>query len=166
MRAILHAFKFDGRQSLAAPLGALLRDAGREVLAGADGVVPIPLHWTRRLARGFNQAELLARHLGVPLLHPIRRTRPTRAQHRLSAAARHANLRHAFAPRAGASLIDRVVVLVDDVRTTGATLASAAEVVRRLGAREVRALTVALVASGRPAPPPPPRPPATASRRS
>ena len=57
LRAILHAFKYGRRQSLAAPLGALMADAAGDLFEGIDIVVPVPLHWRRRRQRGFNQAE-------------------------------------------------------------------------------------------------------------
>lgn len=150
LRDILHAFKYDRRRSLARPLGALLRTAGRDLLAGADCVVPVPLHPWRRLRRGFNQAGALAGELGLRVVHALWRTRPTRPQTGLEASARRHNVRGAFlvspllSRRArGRWIADRVIVLVDDVRTTGATLDASAAVLLEAGAREVRALTVA-----------------------
>lgn len=150
LREIIHAFKYDGRRSLARPLGAMLRAAGADVLGDADCVVPVPLHPWRRLRRGFNQAADLAGHLDVPVVHALWRARATAPQTGLTAAARRRNVRDAFrlspflsrATRA-AFADEPTVVLVDDVRTTGATLDACAEVLKRAGAREVRALTVA-----------------------
>ena len=105
-------------------------------------IVPIPLHWTRRLRRGFNQAELvasfLARDLGIPCITPLRRTRQTGHQARLDAAARVKNLRRAFQvpPRRKAQVEDQTILLIDDVFTTGATLTAGAEVLLAAGARE------------------------------
>jgi ComF family protein len=150
LRAIVHAFKYDGRRSLAAPLAALMRERGADVLAGADFTVPVPLHLTRRLARGFNQATDLARALGFPWRRALRRVRATRAQTGLPAGRRHRNVRGAFAPtRAAAELRSAVVVLVDDVSTTGATLDACARVLSEAGIAEVRALTAARVVSAR-----------------
>ena len=153
LRAAIHGLKYDHRVGLAAPLGALMRQRGKETLAGADLVVPVPLHWRRQQERGFNQAGLLARRLGLPLCHALRRRLRTPAQVRLTAAERHRNLRGAFAPSRGWTwwvpgrdarrVRDAVVVLVDDVSTTGATLDGCAAVLAALGAREVRALTAA-----------------------
>jgi ComF family protein len=142
LREIVHAFKYEGRRSLARPLGALLRSAGAELLHDADCVVPVPLHPWRRMRRGFNQATELARQLDLPVVHALWRWRPTPAQTGLAAPARRRNVRGAFVV-ARVELDDRVVVLVDDVRTTGATLDECARVLRDAGAREVRALTVA-----------------------
>jgi ComF family protein len=146
LRAIIHAFKYDGRRSIASRLAALMRLRGAVVLDGADAVVPVPLHGSRRRERGFDQARDLARHLGTPVVHGLRRTRKTATQAGLPAARRHGNVRGAFAlTAAGARLEGRCVVLVDDVSTTGATLEACARVLADGGAREVRALTAARV---------------------
>jgi ComF family protein len=150
LRDIVHALKYDGRRSLAAPIAARMRAHGADVLHGADIVVPVPLHRTRLLRRGFNQAADLAGHLGVPCQAALRRTRATPSQTDLPAARRHANVRDAFAVRRGAALDGRCVVLVDDVSTTGATLEACARVLRQAGAREVRALTAARAVARRP----------------
>jgi ComF family protein len=148
LRAIIHAFKYDGRRSIASRLGALMRLRGAVVLEGADAVVPVPLHGSRRRERGFDQARDLARHLGKPVVHALRRTRKTATQATLPAARRHGNVRGAFAlTPAGARLEGRCVVLVDDVSTTGATLEACARVLADGGVREVRALTAARVAT-------------------
>jgi ComF family protein len=153
VRAIVHAMKYDGRRLLARPLGALMRAAGADVLRDADCVVPVPLHPWRRFRRGFNQASDLARQLERPVVHALWRARATVPQTRLTGAARRRNVRHAFRlspflPHAARLryLDDRIVVLVDDVRTTGATLEACAAVHRTAGTREVRALTVARAA--------------------
>jgi ComF family protein len=123
-----------------------MRERGRDVLDGADLVVPVPLHPSRRRARGFNQADDLARHLGLPVVSVLRRVRATVAQADLPAARRHGNVRNAFALGARAGLLHGArVVLVDDVSTTGATLNACAGVLKAGGAAEVRALTAARV---------------------
>jgi ComF family protein len=153
LREIIHAFKYDGRRSLARPLGAMLRHAGVDMLRDADCVVPVPLHAWRRVRRGFNQASDLARQLELPVLHALWRTRWTPPQTGLTAGGRRRNVRRAFqiSPllsrgRYSSLFEDRIVVLVDDVRTTGATLNECARVLKRAGALEVRALTVAVAA--------------------
>ena len=149
LRAIVHAFKYDGRRSLARPLGRLLREAGHAVLDGADGVVPVPLHPWKRVQRGFNQAADLARILGLPVRPVLRRSRATRTQTGLTHGQRRRNVAGAFAlarwpwrPRQGA-VENQILVLVDDVMTTGATLDACARVLKRAGAKEVRTLTLA-----------------------
>jgi len=144
LRAAVQALKYDGRRSLARPLARLMRDRADAVLAGADLVVPVPLHPFRRLERGFNQAADLARHLDLRVEPVLRRNRATAIQADLPAARRHANVRGAFDVVARPDrLRGLTIVLVDDVSTTGATLDACARVLKRGGAREVRALTAA-----------------------
>jgi ComF family protein len=148
LREIVHAFKYEGRRGLAAPLGRMMRAAGDAILRDADLVVPVPLHLWRRVRRGFNQADDLARRLDVPVLRALMRARPTVPQTGLTAAARRRNVRNAFTISpltldAHQELTGRIVVLIDDVRTTGATLDACASVLKQAGVAGVRALTVA-----------------------
>lgn len=150
LRGVIRAFKYEGRRTLAVPLGRLVCAAGQDLLHTAACVVPVPLHRWKHFRRGFNQAADLAAVLNLPVLHALERTRATVPQSGLTAAERRRNVRGAFstsphlAPRAHHELlVDQAVVLVDDVRTTGATLRACARVLKRAGAREVRALTVA-----------------------
>lgn len=147
LRDIIHAFKYEGRRSLARPLALRMRARGAAALEGADAVVPVPLHPFRRVRRGFNQAADLSRHLRLPVVHALWRVRYTTSQMGLPAVERRQNVRPGafrLSPlvRPGA-LDDRILVLVDDVKTTGATLAACASVLTRAGAREVRTLTAA-----------------------
>jgi ComF family protein len=144
LRDVIHAFKYEGRRSLAVPLAALVRDAGQPVLRGCDCLVPVPLHPWRRLRRGFNQARDLAQCLDRPVADGLWRIRATPSQMALPADARRTNLRGAFMISPRVTIDDRIVTLVDDVRTTGATLDECAKVLLRGGAREVRALTIAI----------------------
>ena len=152
LRQIVHAFKYEGRRSLARPLGAMLRAGAADWLRTTDCAVPVPLYPWRRLSRGFNQAADLARQLDLPVVHALWRTRATAPQTGLTAAARRRNVAGAFrlspllSRRTRALISDRVVVLVDDVLTTGATMQACAEVLASAGAREVRMLTVARAA--------------------
>jgi ComF family protein len=153
LRDIIHAFKYEGRRSLARGVAEMMRMAGADVLCGADYVVPVPLHPWRRFRRGFNQASDLAARLDVPAIPVLWRVQATAPQTGLSAAARRRNVRRAFAMspfvRDGRARVrGTTVVLVDDVHTTGATLDACAAVLLDAGTREVRALTAAL------APPP------------
>ena len=144
LKEIVHALKYDPRPTIARHLPARMREAGSAILAGADMIVPVPLHGTRERSRGFNQARALAVHLGLPVVDALARTRKTASQADLAAAARQTNVRGAFALRVkAAEIARRVVVLVDDVSTTGATLNACAAPLLAAGAREVRALTAA-----------------------
>ncbi|MCI0680816.1 MAG: ComF family protein [Gemmataceae bacterium] len=118
---------------------------------GPQAVVPVPLHWTRRWRRGFNQSELLAqglaRALGVPCRpNWLRRTRPTPPQTRQTPAQRRVNVHNALAAPAGLDLAGQTVLMVDDVLTTGATAHEAARALRRAGAGTI---IVAVLAHGR-----------------
>jgi ComF family protein len=149
LRLIIHAFKYEGRRALAAPLAALMREAGSDLLAAADAVVPVPLHPWRGLTRGFNQADDLARHLGLPVWRVLWRRRGGPAQAGLPAARRHANVRAAFGLNRLSLAVqrdrlrNRTIVLIDDVMTTGATLEACGRVLADTGVRSVVALTAA-----------------------
>jgi ComF family protein len=150
-RAVV-TLKFSGALALAGPLGRLLAD--QPVFERDwDLLVPVPLHWRRRLARGFDQAEELARwtirhrqrvHERVPMLalRALRRTRATQPQTELDAHERAANVHAAFGVREPSRIAGRRVLLLDDVTTTGSTLRSCMVTLRDAGAAEVGALTL------------------------
>lgn len=150
LRVAIHALKYDDRRSLARRLSALMRQHAGELLVGADAVVPVPLHPARHRARGFNQAADLARHLGMPVADVLRRVRATAPQAELPAAARHANVCGAFAAsKRMTTWRGTILVLVDDVSTTGATLDACAGALLDAGASEVRAITAARAVKSR-----------------
>lgn len=148
--AVVQALKFRrldylGRHlavALAAELGPRM-----EKLAKIDRVVPVPLHWHRRLSRGYNQAERIARPLAGLLRLPfdpvLARGRATPPQSLLGRAQRLANLRRAFRVPRPQEIRGLHLLLVDDVATTGATLDAAAEALKRAGAAAVTALVAA-----------------------
>lgn len=142
----IHRFKYGGHSELGAVLGSVMAEHARRWQGRVDAVVPVPLHWRRRRTRGFDQAGLLAvpvsKALDVPvLLRGLRRVRHTPSQVDLPYRERRRNLDGAFAPRRlhGA----KRALVVDDVRTTGATLAAACEALREGGVTEVCTLVLA-----------------------
>jgi len=149
LRDIIHALKYERRRSIARPLGLLMRERGAELLLGVDAVVPVPLHPRRQRERGFNQADDLARQLGLPVVPLLKRVRFTTSQIELPADARHQNVRDAFGLAEAGRHAPQIAVLVDDVSTTGATLEACARVLKAGGVKEVRALTAARVVTAR-----------------
>lgn len=145
--AVILALKFRRLDYLGRHLAQELAAAFGGEAGQADLVVPVPLHWTRRVARGFDQAERIATplavRLGLPAAGVLRRRRATGAQARLGREARLTNLSGAFRVDRPRAVAGRRVLLVDDVATTGATLEAAASALRSAGAAGVLALTAA-----------------------
>ena len=148
-RACLHALKYDGERRLVEPLAELMAARWRHASIGGDVLVPVPVHAARRRQRGFDQADLLARAVGrlldLPVAPAVERAAQTTAQHELGRRARAANVGHAFAAsrEAAQAVRGRWVVLVDDLTTTGSTLAGCAAVLYGSGAAAVSALALA-----------------------
>lgn len=151
VRAALHQLKYGGERRLARPLGeAVARRWGRAG-EGATVVVPVPVHAHRERKRGYDQAALIAEvaaaDLGLPCVRALSRTRATQAQFELGRDERSANVEGAFRVRddhaAAAAIAGVWVLLVDDVVTTGATLAACGDALEAAGARAVSAIAVA-----------------------
>lgn len=146
---LVAAAKFGRRVHVAQGLGRLLASRAPNLASPPDAVVPVPLHWRRESHRGFNQAEEIARVIAAERGWPLRtrfchRARPTAEQSALGAGQRRENLRAAFALRDPAAVARcRHVLLVDDVLTTGATLAALASLFRAAGVPRITAWTVA-----------------------
>ena len=142
----IQRFKYDGRSELGAVLASWMVEHAEHWAGKVDAVVPVPLHWQRRRARGYDQAALLARplarSLGVPvLLRGLRRVRNTPSQVDLPHAERQRNIAGAFAPWRLSGV--RRVLLVDDVRTTGATLRAASAALKAGGVAQVQPFVLA-----------------------
>ncbi len=153
LRNAVHKFKYESDTPLAKPLARLISDALErdDRWLGEDGeppvIMPVPLHQSRRRARGYNQSELLARELaritGWPLDKRLVRVKSTRSQVGLHADERQQNVRDAFVWPGSEDDVPLRVLLVDDVCTTGATLSECAFVLMAAGAEHIFAATVA-----------------------
>jgi ComF family protein len=152
-RALVHALKYSDRLDLAPMMGRWISHAGHELLAEADALVPVPLHWRRLWARRFNQSAMLAAAVsaqsGVPIAgEALKRVKPTAQQVGLSRSERAQNVQGAFrVPEAGkAAVAGRRLIVIDDVLTSGATVDSCARALLRAGAANVDVLIFARVA--------------------
>jgi ComF family protein len=144
----IHMLKYKGKTSLAKPLGVLMADYLHE--NDYDVLVPVPLHKTRLKERGFNHSLLLGRiiarrhNLHLDYLNLIR-ARATMPQIDLKGNARASNVRGAFEVKKTSLFMDKKVLLIDDVYTTGATVSECAKVLKKAGAREIGVFTLARV---------------------
>lgn len=152
MRDLVHNLKFNDRLEVRQLFGRWLVDAGRDLIADADIIVPVPLGRWRLLRRKFNQSAILADEVARrtrlphdPLL--LERPKSTNSQVGLSRNARKDNVRGAFAVNAkrATALVGRNVLLIDDVITTGATVGACAKALKRAGAARVDVLALAMV---------------------
>lgn len=147
VRNLVQSLKFGGETEIARPIAGLLAERLlRADFGPVDFLVPVVLHFARRRRRGFDQSALLCRHVSAFSGLPARpdllvRTKPTLPQSSLGREYRLANMEGAF--KADAGMSGKSVVLVDDVMTTGATMAACAAACREAGARRVYALVFA-----------------------
>jgi ComF family protein len=149
---LVHALKYRDRTEAGLLMARMMARAGRRLIAEADVILPVPLHRLRLWKRRFNQSALLAQRIAALTSTPWRhdvlaRARRTRAQVGLDQEARRKNVRNAFVvhPHALAAVAGQSVLLVDDVRTTGATAEACALALKAAGAARVSLLTFALV---------------------
>jgi len=150
---IAHHFKYSGKKRLAWYMGKeFSRRIPENFLAGMDGITAVPLHFLRKMKRGYNQAEFFARGIvsglnnRLPFLHNVmQRVKHTRTQTKLNRDERHTNLSNAFVvPSAKAALIrNKSLILVDDVVTTGATTDVCSQVLLSAGVKSVRVISLA-----------------------
>jgi len=151
-RKLVQALKYGDRLDLAPIMGRWMARAGQELLADADALVPVPLHWRRLWARRFNQSALLAKAIagesGVGIAQgALKRVRATAQQVGLSQSERASNVQGAFRvpPEGKAAVAGRRLVLIDDVLTSGATSDACARALLRAGARNVDVVVFARV---------------------
>lgn len=150
LKETIHRFKYAGQRSLATHLAALMVEVCRlePRYQTAGLIVPVPLSREKLRQRGFNQAELLADEVGRALniivnRHCLVKNFDTLPQARLKRADRESNLKGAFSVHKPEAIRDQVVLIIDDVFTTGSTLSAAATALRQAGARQVLGLTAA-----------------------
>jgi ComF family protein len=151
-RRLIHDLKYHDRQEAGLLMARMMVRAGRSLLAEADAIIPVPLYRWRLWQRRFNQSAFLAKELAKLSGRPWRadvllRRRRTRSQVGLDLAARQKNVKGAFvlAPGTMGDVRDKSILLVDDVRTTGATAEACAQALKAAGAAKVNLLTFALV---------------------
>lgn len=145
---MVHALKFHDRYTGVNRAVRMMTAALDPQYAAIDIIVPVPLHWRRLLMRRYNQAALLAYGLAAQLNtpcapHALKRTRYTRPQMRMKRAERITNARHLFAVQQETMLRGKNVLLVDDVITTGATINACAAAMKKAGAAQVHAISLA-----------------------
>lgn len=152
VKELIHTLKYGRVRVIAQFLGARIAEyilkEHPEALFKNALIVPVPLHPGRERVRGFNQAFLIAEELGKKLglsvsSLTISRVRKTKPQVELSGYLRNKNMENAFAVRDVGIIRGRTIFLVDDVKTTGATLREAARVLREAGAKRIIAVTAA-----------------------
>ena len=129
LKNLIHQMKYHRRWPLAELLAdrLLSEERTKNLLERADVILPVPLHWSRQIGRGYNQAavmaEALSRRCKIKLAQPLKRIVNTASQTAAhSPTARRENVKDAFGPAKAKAIVDRHVVVVDDVMTTAATL--------------------------------------------
>lgn len=149
---LVHLLKYNDRQEAGLAMARMMLGAGRNLLPNTDLIVPVPLHRKRLWQRRFNQAAFLCQHVselsGKAWAHDVLlRVEATPSQVGLDAKERHKNVRRAFEvpPEKRPLIEEKTVLLVDDVRTTGATANACAETLKKAGAAQVNVLSFALV---------------------
>lgn len=150
---LIHQIKYNHRHDLAQSLGRLMGHQwqSRGLLNDIDILIPVPLHWRRQWARGYNQSNEIAKGLssvtGIPVVsHAIKRNRNNRSQTKMHTTERWANVQDLFQVVDSTALIGKHLLLVDDVITTGATLTA----LGLLLTREVPSCTLSVAGAARP----------------
>lgn len=150
IKELVHKFKYGSGSSLTHFFSGLMLDFlkdNQDITHGVEAVTYVPLDNRRLRERGFNQSKLLARRIArelkVPVIDTLKKTARTKHQNELSREERLMNLRGAFKARPDVDLTDKVIMLVDDVMTTGATLSECSKALRGAGVKEVRCFTLA-----------------------
>jgi ComF family protein len=152
LRELIRRLKYRRQRSTIPYINHFLQRADQhevlvDMLHRAEMAIPVPLHEDKQRQRGFNQAELIfqewAKRHALPLQANLLRTRATLPQYGLKLSQRRDNMKGAFVPAAGARIVDRHILLLDDIMTTGSTLHACADSLHGAGAASVSALVLA-----------------------
>jgi len=150
IKQCIHLFKYSSKDYLSLILGGLLIDYIKNTteFSEINTIVPVPLHWSRRFQRGYNQSELLAKEIAKTLdknlvAGNLYRRKLTKPQFGLSKDEREVNVRGVFAVRNTSLIKNKNILIVDDVCTTASTLEECAKTLKRAGAEKVFCLVVA-----------------------
>ena len=146
-RELINRFKYKNDTALARPFGTIAAELLKKSRIKPDFIVPVPLHWTRSLARGYNQSRILCQIIsgetGIPTRTIMKRIKRTPKQANLSGIQRRKNLERAFSITDGEICRNSVILIVDDVLTTGSTLTAASSALLEYGAKEINILILA-----------------------
>jgi competence protein ComFC len=148
-RRLIHRFKYQGDVALSRMLAvnAIEVWARETEISYYQHVVPVPLHWYKKLRRGYNQSEVLAREFcrmtDIPYSNALQRIKWTTSQARLTRQKRKQNLKNAFSVKKSTDLLHANILLVDDVFTTGLTLTACSKALNAAGCKRVDVLTIA-----------------------
>jgi ComF family protein len=148
LRSLILAFKFREKTELSNRLGSMLKLAfeSQQQDLTIEMIAPVPLHWRRKLQRGYNQAHLLSRIISakrIPVSTDLVRVRNTEQQWNLTGPQRRRNVKGAFAVRKDHAFEGKTIALIDDITTSGATLNECAKVLKEAGAGQVIAVVLA-----------------------
>jgi ComF family protein len=151
IKELIHKFKYENRPYLSKTISRLINSAlegyGEALFNKVDCLVPVPLHPVRQREREFNQSDLIAKELSRefkrPVCRAIKRIKNTKPQNTLDKTSRLSNLKDAFVLCGPFSLIDKHVLLIDDVVTTTATVTEAARTLKKRGVRKISVLAFA-----------------------
>lgn len=148
LRSLILSFKFNEKTELANRLSRMLGQVfqSNDITRGIDMLVPVPLHWRRKLRRGYNQAHLLSKKIAgrcLPVSTDLVRIRNTEQQWNLTGPQRRKNVKNAFSVRKGHQFASKQIALIDDITTSGATLNECSKVLKEAGAERVVSVVLA-----------------------